>query len=1109
MYRRYLLYRKLWVLFAGVGVFFAFAVLLIVAESYLYLPVLVKSISLICAMLVGLCIGVWVLKISHPEGWEDFYRQVSKAIHVEPLRNVLDLYNEKRHNTSYSDLALKQNLEGLTEKNLKDSIKKVLRRSTYARRQRQSGSIFLVVLCLLGVLGIKNPSAIYRVSYFWEHFERPIPYQFIVKPGSKILEQGKTFQAILDVKGDPQPGDVKLALKTNLEKNFRIQKMGRLDDSTFVSDQIQPTEAFEYYVLMDGYKTKTFPVKILLRPRFEHLQAYVVPPVYTKLTASGYTYPFTEFQAYPGSRIRLTGTLNKPVAKMDLIRFIEGDTLRNGLVGGVPSDSMNIDFSFYTTDSLAFSFVDTANIENHNPYAVRIKQLSDENPYVAIIEPDNVVSMTNPDTMSVRYELSDDFGFHSVKLLYRVKKAYVGDQKLKSITLPVPAGTKDVDQINWDLSKLDLNPLDEVTYWIEVRDNDQPSGYKKVQTSEHIVKMSSMAETIDGTDQQESSLSEKLDDVNENAKQIQEQFQELQDKLRSGSQNSYNEQQSVEQLKKSHEEVNKKIDELNNQFKQLKQKLQKDKALSKETLNKYQELQKLIDDIKDPELMKALEKLQKSLQDMNMNSLQQAMKKYQFNEKMYKERLERTLDLFKSLKLDIGLDKTAKLLENLSQREQDLIKNQADGKQKAKEQDQIQKDLKKAKEKLNELEQQSPNRAKEEMRKLNQELSPQMQKTDETLQKNIQELNKANPDTSLSSRQQQSIHKQLEQSAKQVRSAKAKLNKKQARLNIAGLKSVLQDLILLSDAQEDVTRAVSDLSERSPAFVEQARQQHTIEQSFQLVSDSLTELSKEIPTLSSQITMRKNTIQQNMDQALGYLSNRKQDVSSAQVHTVLGGINDLASMVATLLDQLEQQQQNSMAGSGMSMDQMMQQLQNMSGQQMNLNDRIQQLINDIQGNRLTNDQLNRLNQMAKVQNQIRKQLRQIQESGGLEPGDKLMSELQRMNEQMEKAINDMRGGSTDRELIKRQQNILSRMLSAEKALEERGTEKKRKSETAEEKQFSSPPNVTLEQLKKYLRDRMNKEDQTKFNADYQRLIERYFELLQKQLQSDSTDAPNL
>ncbi len=1108
MYRRYLRYRNLWIVYGSLGVLCAFLLLLVVAESYLFLPVWVKSISLIFALLLGSGLGLWILKASRPEGWTEFYRQISRAIQLEQLRNVLDLRNDEEGITPYSSLALKQNLDQISEEELAHSVKAVIRSNSFAKRHRQSGSIFLAVAIFLGILGFNNPGAINRITHFWKHYNRPVPFEFVVRPGSKVLEQGSPFQAILSLNGQPQPKDVKLALKTNLEKNFRIQKMSRLDDSTFVSGQLQPTVAFTYYVLMDGYKTGTFSIRILLRPRFEHLEAHVIPPAYTKLDPSSYNYPFTEFQAYPGSMIRFTGTLNKPVKSMDIIRFLTRDTLRDGLSGRIPSDSLDVGFSFKKADSLTFAFVDTANISNHNPYAVRIGQLKDENPYVSIIKPENVISMINPDTLSVQYEMSDDFGFHSVTLFYRVKKAFVGDQKVKSVRLPVPHTTKDVGQINWDLTKLDLKPLDQVTYWIQVRDNDKPSGYKKVQTSEHIIKMSSMAETLDQTDRQENSLTDKLEDLNEGANQIQQQFKQLQQNLRSGNQNSYKEQQSVEQLKKAHQEVNKKVDELNKQFEQLKKKYQKDHTLSQETLKKYQDLQKLIDEIKDPELMKALEKLQKSLRDMDISSLQQAMQKYQFNEKMYKERLERTLELFKSLKLDIGLDKTAKLLENLSKREGELLKKQATGKQKANEQQEIQKDLQKAKDKLNELNKQSPERAKGEMKKLENQMSPQFQQMQEMLQKNIQELNRAKPDMSRSSQQQRSIQNQLQKSAKEVRSARAKLNKKQVQLNIAALKSVLQDLILLSDAQEDVTRAVSDLSDQSPAFVEQARQQHTIKQSFRLVADSLSELSKEIPALSNQITTRKDIIQQNMDRALTDLSNRKQDVSQAQVQTVLGNMNELASMVASLLDQLEQQQRNGMSGGGMSMSQMMKQMQNMAGQQKNLNDQMQQLINDIHGNRLTHDQMSRLNQMARVQNDIRKQLKQLQEGGALESGDKMLSELQRMNEQMENAINDMRGGETDRQFIQRQHNILSRMLSAEKALEERGTDKKRRAEVAKEKKYAPPPNATLEQLKKYLRDRMSNENQTKYNTDYQRLIERYFEMLQKQLQSDSTGTPN-
>jgi hypothetical protein len=160
---------------------------------------------------------------------------------------------------------------------------------------------------------------------------------------------------------------------------------------------------------------------------------------------------------------------------------------------------------------------------------------------------------------------------------------------------------------------------------------------------------------------------------------------------------------------------------------------------------------------------------------------------------------------------------------------------------------------------------------------------------------------------------------------------------------------------------------------------------------------------------------------------------------------------------------------------------------------------------DIQGDRLSRDQIDRLNQMARQQNQIRKQLQQLQQSGELEAGDKILSELERMADEMEKTINDLRGGQTDGELVKRQENILSRMLNAEKAMQELGEKDEREGTTSEDPPRSVPPDMTLEELQKKMRNLLNDPNQTNFSEDYQRLIEQYFELL-KQLNEDGVSS---
>ncbi len=87
------------------------------------------------------------------------------------------------------------------------------------------------------------------------------------------------------------------------------------------------------------------------------------------------------------------------------------------------------------------------------------------------------------------------------------------------------------------------------------------------------------------------------------------------------------------------------MDEIQKKYARFENKLKKDKVVSKETLEKYQQLQKLIDEIKDPALRKALEELKKSLNNVGQNQIQKALENYKFNESVYKQRLQRTIDL--------------------------------------------------------------------------------------------------------------------------------------------------------------------------------------------------------------------------------------------------------------------------------------------------------------------------------------------------------------------------------------------------------------------------------------------------------------------------------
>ncbi|HAW80825.1 MAG TPA: hypothetical protein DCX27_14580 [Balneola sp.] len=325
------------------------------------------------------------------------------------------------------------------------------------------------------------------------------------------------------------------------------------------------------------------------------------------------------------------------------------------------------------------------------------------------------------------------------------------------------------------------------------------------------------------------------------------------------------------------------------------------------------------------------------------------------------------------------------------------------------------------------------------------------------------------------------------------------MGQQQEQINVAGLQYVMHSLLTLSTEQEDLVYLSQQTEDRSLAYVELARVQRNVEQIFGALSDTLFNLSKSIPQFSNQINTKSIELKGQLERALSQMAERHQRNSTVASRQAFGGINEIAFLIANLLEQLQNNSGSGQSGNGtpQSIQQMIEQLGEMKGNQQQLNEQLQQMINDMQGERLSNDQMQRLNELAKQQNRIRKQLQELQENGGLE-GDRAGSEIQRMIEDMEDTINDLRGGAVDPNLIERQQNILTRMLDAEKSMQERDEEEKeREGKSPANFERTSPSDITLEELEKQIRSRLNDPNFTKYSPDYQKLIERYFELLKK------------
>ena len=1080
------------------GALLVVAVLLLVLlgiEQQFYLPASVKTLYWILSLALAIFSARHIRNRFQLPEFIRFYRSAADHIHLPKLRHIMDLSLTKETNDSeLREAAIEQNLEHLSTQEPVEKLKQYLRHhplTQFLRRiQLASAGAFLLLIVSLLFFG----DAFQRSSTFWISYQKPIPFDFTVSPGDTTVEQGSRFKVVVDFRGD-KPETVRLGLRSEQEEQPRLQGMTLEGDDSFESRESELFDDVEYFLEMDGYRSEMHKVNVELLPRLQNLSVTAIPPDYTGRDSETHTYPFNRLDAPVGSRIIIESESNKPLDYLEFVSEQREDTL-----SVEPEGLINTEFTALEDDRFHFAMRDGHGLKNSNPFRFRLSVIPDRPPHVAILSPDTHVHEFITEEVPLLYEFEDDYGFTSVELHYQLDKAFIEIPVEGMIALDLPQRNQGMGEYDWDIRDMGLTAMDQLEYWIEITDNNEFDGYQTTRSATHTIEIPSLASRIFDQEEQEEEIENRFSEVEESYQRMQQDMDQLREQIRDRPDDQWEQSQLLEDIQEQRKGIEEQIEEMQRQFDELTSDLESQDLMSDETIERYRELQDLMDEIDDPDILRLLEQMQENLGEFDQRQMRENLDDIEFNEERYRERLERTMDLFKSLRLDADLDKMSKMLEDLEERESLLSEQDSYGEEEIRQQEQIREELQQLSEKIEELPEKSPDRRREQMEQMSDDFSRQMEELNRQLQDNLEQMQEGESDPSELRQQQQDMSQDMGEMAEQLSSMKSEMQQETLSINIQALEYILETLILLSEEQEDVVNRTSNLTSNSPGFIEQARRQRNISGQFSMITDSLYQVSTEIPQFSNRINDRKREVQRHMERAVDYLIDRNRSNATAEERFSLGGLNEIGSMLADLLDQLNQMENG--GGDGMmSMDQMMDQLQDMSQDQQQLNQEIQDYINDIQGERLSRDHMERLEQMAREQNRIREEMNRIQQNSG-RGGDRLMSEIERLTEEMEDAINDLRGGSTDDLTVERQQNILSRMLEVEDSVHKRDEdEEERLGETAEDYDTRDITEMTMEELREQIRSNVEQTDYTRFRSDYQELIERYFQLMEEYMEN--------
>jgi hypothetical protein len=328
----------------------------------------------------------------------------------------------------------------------------------------------------------------------------------------------------------------------------------------------------------------------------------------------------------------------------------------------------------------------------------------------------------------------------------------------------------------------------------------------------------------------------------------------------------------------------------------------------------------------------------------------------------------------------------------------------------AKEQEKLQEDFQKTKEKMDELE-----KLGEELDKSQempedgdtQDVQQQQQQSKEQLQQNQPSNSKA---------PQQKAIKQMQKMQEQMEGMQNSMAMEMDMENIEALRQILHGLVKLSFDQEGLMKEFNELQQNDPRFNTLAQLQLKLKDDAKVLEDSLLELGKRDPMMGSFITKEIGELNGHMDKVIESNRERRRPQAASEMQMTMTSINNLALMLDDHFDMMMQMMMNAKPGMGKSKKQKEGQ-KSLSQMQQQLNQKIQELK---EGGKSGRELSEELAEMAAEQERIRRALQEMQEkmkNEGQMPGGDLPTKMEQTEmDLVNKQITD--------QLIKRQKEIL-------------------------------------------------------------------------------------
>ncbi len=992
----------------------------------------------------------------------------------DKLLNVLQL---KRQSETNGNAAL---LVASIDQKIEDLKPVPFKKAIDLQKNRKYLRYALPPLLLLLFLLVASPGLITestsRLFNNNREYEPPAPFAFVLDNPDPKVQQYSDFELLVNVEGPEIPAEAFIVVD-----NYSY-KLNKISAKQFSYTFSKVAKDAEFRFKGGGVESKSYTLDVLEKPNIARFDI--------KLDYPDYTGRKDELLSNVGDLVVPIGTTMSWIftaEHTDQLAMRFGDNkVESTERTGENRFTMRKQIK---SDVLYKVFVSNKFIEKADSMVYSLTIVPDLHPSINV---ESFKDSLNPKMLFFAGEASDDYGIRNLAFKYRIERDGKAGE-IQSNPLRI-LGRQTPYEYTWDLNSIELKPGDKLTYYFEVFDNDAVNGSKSSKTEVFSYELPSIEQLEKQADANDQSVKDNLADAMKDLKKMKDQAKKLQEELLQKKELGWQERKKIENLLEQQKEVEQSIEKAKEDFLENLQNQEQLQTPREEILEKQAKIEEMFNELMDPEMKELFKKMEEMLEEMDRDKIMEQLEDMNFNENELEKELDRMLEMFKQLEFEKEIKDAADKLDSLAQKQEDLAKQNEENKMSSeelkKEQDKLNEEFKKVEEQLKKAEEKNQELEKpndmEDTKEQQEDIKEDMENSSEQLQQN-----KKKP----SQQSQKNAAEKMKKLSDKLNSMMNANESEQNEEDMKALRQLLENLVDISFDQERLVKRVQTLDPTTPAYVQAVQQQFKLKDDFKVVEDSLQALSKRVFQLQSFITEKVSDIKKHMTKSLKDLEDRNKPGAAVNQQYTMTYVNDLALMLNEALEQMQQQQAQQMEG-----DQMCQNpgkgkggkkpKKGMGELQKDLNEQMQKMKD---GNMPGNQMSKEFAKMAAQQAAIRKMLQDMQKAK--QEQGKGSKELQQLMEQMDKTETELVNKKLSNETLKRQQDILTRLLESEKAERERDKDEKRESKSALDQDRKMPA-----AMEEYLRKRQAQIDLFKTTSPnlkpyYKNLVEEYFESL--------------